>query len=110
MSAADAYKRHHAHAQRRPQPPTEDAVDKEFERIQDAIAEHKRADQARKAARATTSLEERLKVIEAWMDSCLNASAPPAETRQQVKARMTKQYEWEHLEWEREGEEGTVYR
>ena len=110
MSAADAYKRYQEHAQRRPQPPTEDAVDKEFERIQDSIAEYKRADQARKAARETASLEERLKVIEAWMDSWLNASVPPAETREQVKARMTKQYEAEHLEWEHEGEEGMVFR
>ena len=110
MSAADAWKKHLKHVQRRPQPPTEDAVDKEFERIQDAIAEYKRADQARKAARETASLEERLKVIEAWMDSWLNASVPPAETREQVKARMTKQYEQEHLEWEDEGNEGTVYR
>ena len=44
------------------------------------------------------------------MDSWLNASVPPAETREQVKARMTKQYEAEHLEWEHEGEEGMVFR
>lgn len=99
-----------AHRNARPQPPTEDAVDKELERIQDTIAEYERADQARKAKRATLSLEERVKLIEAWMESWLNASAPPAETREQVRERMTKQYEEDHQEWEGEGNEGLVYR
>ena len=85
-------------------------MDKEFERVQDAIAEYKRADQARKAARTTATLEERLKLVEAWMDSWLNASAPSAETREQVQERMTKQYEQDHLEWEREDEDETVWR
>ena len=104
------WQKHQEHANRRPQPPTEDAVNKEFERIQRTIAEYERADQARKAARTTASLEERVKLIEAWMDSWLNASCPPAETREQVKERMTKQYEQEHLEWEDDGNEGVVYR
>lgn len=104
------WQKHQEHASRRPQPPTEDAVNNELERIQHQIAQYERADEARKAARATASLEERVKVIEAWMDSWLNASCPPAETREQVKERMTKQYEQEHLEWECEDEEEVVYR
>lgn len=104
------WQKHEAHASRRPQPPTEDAVNNELERIQHQIAQYERADKARKAARATASLEQRVKLIEAWMDSWLNASCPPAETREQVKERMTKQYEQEHLEWEREDEEEVVYR
>ena len=104
------WQKHQEHVNRRPEPPTEDAVDKELERIQDKIAEYERADQARKAARTTASLEERVKLIEAWMDSWLNASCPRAETREQVKDRMTKQYEQDHLEWEREDEDETVYR
>jgi len=106
------WQKHQEHASRRPQPPTEDAINKEFERIQATITAFARADEARKAARATASLEQRVKLIEAWMDSWLNASCPPAETREQVKERMNKQYEQEHLAWEHEhdDEEEVVYR
>lgn len=102
--------KHEEHVSRRPEPPTEDAVNKEFERIQRTIAVYERADQARKAARTTASLEERVKLIESYMDSWLNASCPPAETRERVKERMTEEYEQAHLEWEREDEEEVVYR
>lgn len=94
----------------RPQPPTEDDVDKAFERLQDERAEYDRADRARKAERATLSLEERVKRLEVWMDGLLNVSVPPAQTRAQVKECMNKKYEQDHLEWEEECNQGVFYR
>ena len=91
-----------AHLNARPQPPTQEDVDKEVEEREAKNQELRAAAQARKQARAATTNEQRLEALEAWMETFIYPSPEPID-RERVLADLEDKYRGDHDAWAAEG-------